>query len=104
MYCTFWGFHWFWIMPVIFMILMFFCAALMLRRAGGWTWYAGNRGNWRRFGCWGAGQDSMGHWRSDSPSQILDKRYARGEITKEQYEQMRRDIEAGPGQSKAPDS
>lgn len=30
----------------------------------------------------------------ESPTEILKKRYARGEITKEQFDQMRRDIEA----------
>ena len=30
----------------------------------------------------------------ESPIQILNQRYARGEITKEQFEQMRRDLEA----------
>jgi putative membrane protein len=29
-----------------------------------------------------------------SPLEILKQRYARGEITKEQFEQMRRDVEA----------
>ena len=30
----------------------------------------------------------------ESPTEILKQRYARGEITKEQFEQMRRDVEA----------
>jgi putative membrane protein len=30
----------------------------------------------------------------ESPAEILKRRYARGEITKEQFEQMRRDVEA----------
>ncbi len=30
----------------------------------------------------------------ESPTEILKQRYARGEITKEQYEQMRRDVVA----------
>ncbi|MCL5999597.1 MAG: SHOCT domain-containing protein [Chloroflexi bacterium] len=30
----------------------------------------------------------------DSPTEILKQRYARGEITKDQFEQMRRDVEA----------
>jgi uncharacterized membrane protein len=29
----------------------------------------------------------------ETPSQILERRYASGDITKEQYEQMRRDID-----------
>ena len=31
-----------------------------------------------------------------TPSEILKARYARGEITREEYEQMRRDLESGP--------
>tara|TARA_R110001592_G_scaffold64751_9_gene198922 strand:+ start:9629 stop:9841 length:213 start_codon:yes stop_codon:yes gene_type:complete len=31
----------------------------------------------------------------DSPMEILKKRFARGEINKEQYEEMRRDLEKG---------
>ena len=30
--------------------------------------------------------------RADSARDILDRRYARGELTKEQYEQMKRDL------------
>ncbi len=32
--------------------------------------------------------------RSDSVSEILKQRYARGELTREEYEQMRQDLEA----------
>lgn len=51
MYCATWGLHWFWIVPVIFMILMFACAAIMFRRSGGWRWCTGNRAKWKPFGC-----------------------------------------------------
>jgi len=36
---------------------------------------------------------------SETPFQILDRRYARGEITKEQHEQMRSDLETSPSNS-----
>jgi len=36
---------------------------------------------------------------SETPFQILDRRYASGEITKEQYEETRRDFELSPSQS-----
>lgn len=32
-------------------------------------------------------------WTCESPRDILDRRYASGELTKEQYEAMRRDLE-----------
>ena len=32
---------------------------------------------------------------AETPLEILQKRYARGEISKEQYDQMRRDLESG---------
>jgi uncharacterized membrane protein len=34
------------------------------------------------------------YWCSETPFQILDQRYAKGDITKDQYEQMKRDIES----------
>jgi len=39
-------------------------------------------------------QDTPGNQQLDSeaPLEILKKRYARGEITKEQYEEMKRDL------------
>ena len=42
---------------------------------------------------WGIGQVSGGGRRSeDDPLEIARRRYARGEITKEQYEQLRHDL------------
>jgi len=81
-----WGphLHGFWFVPLVFMIAMCLLAGLMARRVGGWRCGAG------RIGPWHSG------WRegsSETPRQILDRRYASGEITKEQYQQMRRDLE-----------
>ncbi len=98
MYCTeCWGSHWHWfgIMPFLFMVLMFVFVAAMIRRSRSWRWSPGGRAGWPAFGCWGSGQDSMSRWRSETAHQILDRRYANGEITKEQYEQMKLDIEEG---------
>lgn len=42
---------------------------------------------------WGVAQASGGGRRDeDDPLEIARRRYARGEITKEQYEQLRRDL------------
>ena len=39
-----------------------------------------------------AGQSSVSTTRGESPLDILKVRYAKGEITREQYEEMRRDL------------
>jgi uncharacterized membrane protein len=73
---TIWGF----IGPAIgFFFLIFFIF--------GWAWVPHNRGYWRRRyrGYYGSNDDDA--------IQVLRQRYARGEITKEQLEQMTRDLE-----------
>jgi putative membrane protein len=76
-YGAFWnGFHWWWIIPVAMMILCF----VMMRRQGGCVM------GW-----------SGSHHKSESAREILDKRYALGEIGKEEYEQKKRDIGQGGG-------
>ena len=45
------------------------------------AWFAGR-----------AGQSSVSTTRGESPLDILKVRYAKGEITREQYEEMRRDL------------
>ena len=89
--------HWFWIMPLLFMILMVFFAILMARRAG-WPCGCGCFGR-GRFGWWKPGLHPMAYRWPETPGKILDRRYASGEITKEQYEQMKRYIESRPQQS-----
>jgi len=64
------GFGWFWI-PFAFFFL-FFAFKLFF-----WSWRWGYRG---------------GYWTSDGAYLILKERFARGEITREQFEQMTRDL------------
>jgi len=68
-YGAFWnGFHWWWIIPIIMMVFCFF----MMRHG---------------MGC------MMGRHRSEeSAREILDRRYALGEISKEEYEEKKRHI------------
>jgi putative membrane protein len=91
-----WGphWHWFWIVPVLFMILMIVCAARMFRRAGKWRRDPGLRTGWMSLGWCKPGQNSMARRWAETPRNILDRRYASGEITKERYEQMKCDIES----------
>jgi len=97
-----WGphFHGFWIMPLAFMIVMCLFAGFMARRAGGWRCGVGRIGLGRH-DWWGPGPISKG-W-PETPCQILDRRYASGEITKEQREKMRRDLGLGPSQPSSGD-
>ena len=80
------GFGWMWIFPLTFMVIMILfmvtCAFGFFRRSNRWGsscpmcgWHAG-----------GTKEDR------ETPRQILDRRYAGGEITKEQYEGMKQDL------------
>lgn len=66
-----WGFMW------IFPLLFFIVLLVFLFRGPGWFWRDRGGGDNKR----------------ESPREILDRRYANGEITKEQYEEMRRTLE-----------
>ncbi|HET7199532.1 MAG TPA: SHOCT domain-containing protein [Burkholderiales bacterium] len=63
------GFHWMWMFPVIFLAL---CAAFLLLGPGRMM--------------------RAGHGR-ETAREILDRRYARGEISREEYQRMRKDLE-----------
>ena len=71
---------WWWIIPIVMIAVMFIMMTLMMSRRGG-------------FGPW---QDSGGRDResrkSETTLEILKKRYASGEITKEEFEQMKSDL------------
>jgi putative membrane protein len=77
-----WMWHWggMWIFPMIMfvvMIIFFF-------------------GSFGRGGCrrprWGPGSRHGEGGETDSALEILKKRYAKGEITKEEFEQIKKDI------------
>jgi len=78
-YYPFWGAR-------LFFGLFFVFALFWFLRWAFWGW------GWRcRRAYWGGG---YGYWRHrDGSYYILRERYARGEITKEQYDQMMRDLD-----------
>ena len=69
-----WGwFPFMWIFPLIFLVVLL----LLPFRGGGWPM------------CGGRGPRG----RKESAREILDRRYARGEISREEYQQMKKDLE-----------
>ena len=79
-----WGFPWMWIFPLI-------CLGVMLLMVYLIFWRGGFR---PPCGVWNA-RDRVpgGEQKPDSPLEILKRRYAKGEITKEEYQGMRKDLE-----------
>ncbi len=69
-----WGpFPMMWVFPLIFLVVML----IFVFRGGGWPMCGGRRM----------------HDREESAKEILDRRYARGEISREEYQQMKKDLE-----------
>jgi len=68
-----------WIFPIICIIMMFFF--MMFRRGG-----------FRPPGDQNSDTHHNESKDSETPIDILKKRYAKGEITKEQFDQMKRDL------------
>jgi putative membrane protein len=75
MYGYHFGMGWM-LLGFVFWIFIITCAVLLV------LWIIGKSGRGRRV------QDE------DSAVEILNKRYAKGEITKEQYDEMKKDISA----------
>ncbi len=72
------GFSWWWIFPIIMMVVCFFmmrgCIGSMMGRHRS------------------SSTDSHGGATSDSALDVLNQRYARGEIKKDEYEEKRKVI------------
>jgi putative membrane protein len=64
-----------WIWPFFAILFVVFVARWFL---WGWGWSLGRRG---------------GYWQHSTAVEILEERYARGEITKGQFDQMKKDLE-----------
>jgi len=70
-----------WIFPIImFAVILIFMFSFAGRRWGCWHWRSGPG----RY--YGEGRES------ETALEILKKRYAKGEITKDEFEQMKKDI------------
>ncbi|MDA4129032.1 MAG: SHOCT domain-containing protein [Thaumarchaeota archaeon] len=68
--------YWSFLVPVIIIFVFFGLTRTLLRPRGAWGW--GYRWRWREY---------------DRTARILRERYARGEITKEQFDQMMNELE-----------
>lgn len=77
-----WGWGGMWIFPMImFVIMIIFFLAIFGRRGCGPMW-------------WGPRGQHRGPGDSENALEILQKRYAKGEITKEEFNQMKKDIQS----------
>jgi putative membrane protein len=74
--CLGFGLGFWWIFPVIMIAMMVFCFFMM------------KRGHMGPMMCMGSHKEDT----SDQAPHILDKRYAQGEIGKQEYEEKKRDI------------
>lgn len=74
------GFQWWWIFPIAMIVLCFFMMRGRMGCMTGWSTYR-------------TSTSSPAVSPSDSARDILDKRYALGDINKEEYEEKRKDLD-----------
>lgn len=79
-----WGwFPFMWIFPLIFLVVML----IFLFRGGRGS------GGGPMCGGWGIRDEGMRDKKEESAREILDRRYARGEISQEEYQRMKKELE-----------
>lgn len=78
------GFEWWWLFPAAMIVL---CLVMIRRGMGGMMCRPSSRRS----------TDTRLPSFSDSAREILDKRYALGEISKDEYEEKRKDIDQTSG-------
>ncbi len=81
--CSGFGFGYWWIFPVIMVGMMALCFFMMRGHMGSMMCGPGSRG-----------KDSHGEESGGSALDILNKRYARGEADKQEYEEKKKTITA----------
>jgi putative membrane protein len=82
-----------WLFPVLIVIVVIFVLRMVSHR---WGWGGRWHGRWGHGHCGcGRGHGPWGHYHggADSALEILRQRYARGEVNKEDYDRMRKDLE-----------
>ena len=68
-----WGMGFGWVFMIIFLVLIILCAVYLVKVIFG---------------------TPKGEEKEETPLQILKKRYARGEITKDEYDGVKKDLES----------